>query len=193
MNARKEKASSCALVNAVPMPEWLRKAEEEQIGAILPDDEKKLEFTIRLAAENVRRGTGGPFAAAIFEKDSHRLVAAGINVVVPARQSWAHAEMTAFARAQNILGTHCLKGCILVTSCEPCAMCFGATPWSGVEKLVYGATREMAESVGFDEGSKVENWVAELRKRGIETVGPLLKELSLKPFALFQELSGKLY
>ena len=60
--------------------------------------------------------------------------------------------MTAFADAQNRLNRLALHGCMLVTSCEQCAMCSGATPWSGVEKMIYGATREMAEKVGFDEG-----------------------------------------
>ena len=52
--------------------------------------------------------------------------------------------MTAYSRAQYLKGTYELKGCILATSCEPCAMCYGATPWSGVEGMLYGATKEEA-------------------------------------------------
>ncbi|MBP5531426.1 MAG: nucleoside deaminase, partial [Lentisphaeria bacterium] len=84
-------------------------------------------------------------------------------------------------------------GCVLVTSCEPCAMCSGATPWSGVEKMIYGATREMAEKVGFDEGYKGERWREEFEKRGIQVVGPLLGEAAFAPFRLYVEKNGRIY
>lgn len=104
-----------------------------------------MRFVVGIAVENVRHETGGPFAAAIFDIKTDRLIALGVNSVVPSKQSWTHAEMTAFAHAQNKLNTGSLKGCMLVTSCEPCAMCSGATPWSGVERVIYGAPRDMAE------------------------------------------------
>ena len=148
---------------------------------------------VELAVENVRRGTGGPFAAAIFDIKTDRLVAFGVNVVVPSNQSWAHAEMTAFARAQNLQHSHSLKGCILVTCCEPCSMCSGATPWSGVEKMVYGAPRTMAEKVGFDEGYKGWFWLAAFKKRGIQVVGPLLGNEANAPFELYKRKNGEIY
>jgi tRNA(Arg) A34 adenosine deaminase TadA len=40
----------------------------------------------------------------------------------------------------------------LVTSCDPCAMCLGATLWSGVRDLECGALRDDAVRIGFDEG-----------------------------------------
>src|SRR3989304_5371368 len=56
----------------------------------------------------------------------------------------------------------------LVTSCEPCAMCFGAVPWSGASSMICGARKQDAEAAGFDEGDKPENWVAALERRGIK-------------------------
>ena len=101
--------------------------------------------------------------------------------------------MIAFARAQNRLGGNSLDGCILATSCEPCAMCCGAVPWSGVDKVIYGAGRSMAEQVGFDEGYKGRSWRKELEKRGIEVTGPRLGKSSFRPFALYREMSGRIY
>ena len=132
--------SGTTLVKSIPMPPWLEKVEAENIGRVIAGDKDKIRFVVELAEQNVRHETGGPFAAAIFESGTDRLIAVGVNVVVPAKQSWAHAEMTAFARAQNKLNNASLKGCVLASSCEPCAMCNGATLWSGVEKLIYGAT-----------------------------------------------------
>lgn len=180
------------LVNAIPAPQWLRELETEWLGRSLLGDEAQLRFVIRLAVENVSHGTGGPFGAAIFRCGSGELVAAGVNCVVPAAQSWAHAEMTAFARAQNRLGTHTLHDCVLVTSCEPCAMCYGATPWSGVQELVYAAPGDFARSIGFDEGDKPDDWQAALVRRGILVRGPLLTDEAAAPFSLYRH-RGMIY
>ena len=181
------------LVNAIPMPQWLAEREQTCLDQPVPGDEAKIRLVVELAVENVRRGTGGPFAAAIFDIKTDRLVAFGVNVVVPSNQSWAHAEMTAFARAQNLRKSHSLKGCMLVTSCEPCAMCSGATPWSGVEKMIYGAPRSMAEKVGFDEGYKGWLWSPAFKKRGIQVVGPLLGREANAPFELYKQNNGEIY
>ncbi|MBQ9337248.1 MAG: alpha/beta fold hydrolase [Lentisphaeria bacterium] len=188
-----EETKPSLLVNAIPMPQWLVEREKACQDRPLPGDEAKIRLVVELAVENVRRGTGGPFAAAIFDIETDRLVAFGVNVVVPSNQSWAHAEMTAFARAQNLRNSHSLKGCMLVTSCEPCAMCSGATPWSGVEKMVYGAPRTMAEKVGFDEGYKGWFWSPAFKKRGILVVGPLLGQEANAPFELYKQNNGEIY
>jgi tRNA(Arg) A34 adenosine deaminase TadA len=65
--------------------------------------------------------------------------------------------MVAFMVAQQRIGSFTLAGPgmpahELVTSCEPCAMCLGATLWSGVRRVVYGAAREDASRLAFEEG-----------------------------------------
>lgn len=181
------------LTPAILLPEWLKEIEQAYLGKQMTGDETKMLFAIELARENVKHQTGGPFGAAIFNIRTDELVAVGVNSVVPANQSWAHAEMTAFSHAQARLGTYDLKGYLLATSCEPCAMCFGATPWSGVEKLIYGAEGDAARKVGFDEGDKVTDWQNALEKRGICVVGPLLKEKANEPFELYHSMSGIVY
>ncbi len=137
-----------------------------------------MDLAIALARENVRRGSGGPFGAAVFERDTGRLVAVGVNVVVASGLSLAHAEMLALSFAQRASGRVDLgaRGSIaheLVTSSEPCAMCFGAIPWSGVRQLVCGARASDAEAIGFDEGPKPARWVDALERRGIAVVRDL--------------------
>ncbi len=181
------------LTPAINMPPWLEKMEKENLSVIMASDEEKMRFVIELACRNVEEKTGGPFAAAVFDLDTGKLTAAGVNSVVPAGQSWAHAEMTAYSRAQYKLGTLNLKNCMLATSCEPCAMCYGATPWSGVAALLYGAPGTEARAIGFDEGDKPENWEEALRQRGIKVSGPMLQMEAKKPFQLYQQLQGKIY
>jgi len=138
-------------------------------------------FVIELSRKNIANKTGGPFAAAVFNADNGRLIAAGVNMVTHLRLSIAHAEIIALSQAQAVLGGFDLGGegmpvCELVSSTEPCAMCFGAVPWSGVRSLVCGARDEDARSVGFDEGAKRPDWVAALEERGIAVYRDVLRD-----------------
>lgn len=141
----------------------------------------RMPFVIELARRNVVEQTGGPFGAAIFESVTGNLVAPGVNRVVPTAISFAHAETTAIGLANQRLGVFDLGGeglpaMELVASTEPCALCMGATVWSGVRKLVTGARDEDARSIGFDEGPKVADWQDALRSRGIEVVVDVMRE-----------------
>ena len=112
-------------------------------------------FVVDLARRNVEHGTGGPFAAGVFERDTGGLIAIGVNMVEPSQTAVAHAEMVAITLAGRAVGSFDLsvRGATeLVASTEPCAMCLGAVPWSGVRRLVCGATDADAREVGFDEG-----------------------------------------
>ena len=138
-------------------------------------------FVIEASRINVEQQTGGPFAAAIFERDSGKLVSLGINLVETEKLSILHAEMVAFAVAQAKLGTYDLgaeglPAHELVTSTEPCAMCFGAISWSGVRRVVTGARDPDARSIGFDEGPKMTDWQSALEQRGIEVVRDIQRE-----------------
>ena len=159
---------------AITLPSW--------VGEFLGTGERfrsspndRMGLVIALARKNVEHGSGGPFGAAVFETESGRLVAAGVNLVVAGGSSILHAEIVALMLAQQAIGTFDLgasgiPACELVTSAEPCAMCLGAIPWSGVRRLVCGARGEDVEAVGFDEGAKPSGWVGELQRRGIEVV-----------------------
>ncbi|MGB0909071.1 MAG: nucleoside deaminase [Nitrospirales bacterium] len=125
-----------------------------------------------LAHLNVKYRTGGPFAAGIFNSETNRLIAPGVNLVTTSQASIAHAEIVAITLAQQALHHHDLgaDGLApheLVTSTEPCAMCLGAIPWSGIKALTCGARDEDARAIGFDEGAKPHNWVEALEERGI--------------------------
>lgn len=135
-------------------------------------DETRAAFTVALSRENVERGTGGPFAAAVFDVACGMLIAPGVNLVVPTCCSAAHAEMVAISIAQQIMETHNLgasgfPALDLVTSTEPCAMCMGAIPWSGIRRLVCCARGEDAEAIGMDEGVKPADWPTAMATRGI--------------------------
>ena len=61
-----------------------------------------MDLAVRLAARNIEEG-GGPFGAAVFEIETGRLVAPGVNQVVPLGSSLAHAEAMAIMIAQQVV------------------------------------------------------------------------------------------
>lgn len=51
----------------------------------------------------------------------------------------AHAEMQTFTSAANYMGGKYLQECTLYVTIEPCIMCAGASFWTQLGRLVYGA------------------------------------------------------
>jgi tRNA(Arg) A34 adenosine deaminase TadA len=155
------------------IPPWV--ARELELSVPRTNDEAKMLLAVELAERNIAHG-GGPFGAAIFEAGSGAVLAVGANWVVAQRSSLLHAEIAAILFAQARVGTHTLGGgeYELFASSEPCAQCLGATAWSGVRRLVCGAPASEAEAIGFDEGPRRDDWVAQLEARGIRvTLGTL--------------------
>ena len=161
-------------------------------------DEEKMRLAISVARQNVLASTGGPFGAAVFESETGRLVSVGMNSVIRLNNSTLHAEMLAFMTAQARLGTYTLAGAgmpahELFTSCEPCAMCLGATLWSGVKRLVCGAAREDVESLKFDEGPVFHASYRYLEERGVQVVRSVLRQEARDVLNLYRDMSGPIY
>lgn len=178
------------------LPDWLlayaRSAEP------MTSHDASMDFVIEAARQNIQRQTGGPFAAAIFESASGALVSLGVNLVTTRNASILHAEMVAIALAQLKLQTYDmgrpdLPAHTLVTSTEPCAMCLGAIPWSGVRRVITGARDCDARAVGFDEGQKVADWRGGLRDRGIEVVTDVQREAARAVLEAYRDLGGSIY
>jgi tRNA(Arg) A34 adenosine deaminase TadA len=156
-----------------------------------------MRLVIGLARENVTTRTGGPFGAGVFERSSGRLVAGGVNLVLPMRNSVLHAEVVAImlaeARNQSFSLGRPGPEHELVTSCEPCAMCLGAIHWSGVTRLVTGATREDVESIGFSEGPVFPQSYRYLEERGLAVGREVLREEARAVLRLYAEMNGAIY
>ena len=161
-------------------------------------DEDRMRLAIAVARENVERETGGPFGAAIVERETGRVVAIGMNSVVRLNNSTLHAEIVAFMMAQQRVGSYTLnvpggQTHDIYTSCEPCAMCLGATLWSGVKRVVYGAAREDAARLDFEEGPVFEASYQYVEERGLAVVGPLLRDEARDVLELYRARRGKIY
>lgn len=180
----------------VDYPDWVESSVDW--GRCYASDSEKMRLAIGLSRENVERCGGGPFGAAIFAAGSGQLVAVGVNSVVRLNNCILHAETMAIMMAQARLGCYTLRAgpeqdYELFTSCEPCAMCLGAILWSGVRRLVCGASREDAAGLGFDEGPVFEASHAYLQARGIDIVYGLLRSEAREVFDRYRACQGVIY
>ena len=179
------------------LPAWAEFTVRRQKMPLVSSNDR-MHFVIRLAMENVEHCTGGPFGAAVFEAKTGTLVSIGVNIVVLANCSHSHAEMVALANAQKELenfdlGAPGLSEHELVTSCEPCAMCYGAIPWSGVRRVVCGARGEDAEAIGYDEGPKPKNWASALEARSILVFQDVCREEAVAVLQDYKKRGGIIY
>lgn len=103
------------------------------------NDEKFIDIAIELSKKAFY-----PYGA-IIVKDGQIIGRSDVNVPV-SKTAYSHAELRAIEDAMEHLGGHLCaeggKGCTIYSSCEPCAMCMGAILYTGIERLVYGATLE---------------------------------------------------
>ncbi len=177
------------------LPEWVR--EFVEWDRPYAGDDERMRLVVALSAENVRRRTGGPFAAAIFDPDG-RVVGVGVNLVERLGSAVAHAEVMAIMLAQRRVGSYTLRTPALpptqlFSSCAPCAMCLGAVLWSGVRRLVWGALRDDALAIGFEEGPVFPESIAYVQERGIEVVPGVLRAQARAVLEEYARTGGRIY
>lgn len=106
--------------------------------AINPDDffmdEALKEAQKALALDEV------PIGAVIVH--GGRIIGRGHNLTEQLNDVTAHAEMQAFTAAASYIGGKYLKDCTLYVTIEPCVMCAGASYWTQISRIVYGARDE---------------------------------------------------
>ena len=180
------------------IPDWVTR-ELSHYPEFLLTHEERMRMIIHFSKLNFEYGTGGPFAAGVFEQNTGKLISVGVNIVVPSNCSSAHAEIMALSIAQKKLETFDLGGLgmsshELIVNWRPCAMCYGAALWSGVRSLVIaGSGKELEKITGFDEGPIHPDWKEELKKRKINVIDNILREEACKVFHTFTESNGFVY
>lgn len=107
----------------------------EEDLAIVPDDffmiEALKEAKQALDLDEV------PIGAVVVHKG--RIIGRGHNLTETLNDVTAHAEMQAFTAAANYTGGKYLKDCTLYVTMEPCVMCAGASYWTQISRIVWGA------------------------------------------------------
>ncbi|WP_343530666.1 nucleoside deaminase [Pedobacter sp.] len=101
------------------------------------------EHFMRLALNEAKKAYDAqeiPIGAIIVCKG--KVIGRGYNLTEQLNDVTAHAEMQAFTAAAQTLGGKYLKDCTLYVTIEPCVMCAGASYWTQISRIVYGAKEE---------------------------------------------------
>lgn len=182
------------------LPAWVHDAVDA--SRRYDSDDDKVALAIDLSRRNVEARSGGPFGAAVFGPDD-RIVAVGVNRVLPHSCSVAHAETMAYMLAQQRTQRARLNRdaddmpvgpYVLATSSQPCCQCYGATVWAGIDRLLIGARAEDVEALTpFDEGPLPADWAGELERRGIAVVRDIQRNAAREVLRAYGESEGGKY
>lgn len=182
------------------LPAWVHDAVDT--ARAYATDADKVALAIDLSRRNVEHASGGPFGAAVFGPDD-RIVAVGVNRVLPHSCSVAHAEMMAYMLAQQRTQRARLNRdaddaptgpIVLATSSQPCCQCYGATIWAGIDRLLIGARAEDVMALTeFDEGPLPADWIGELEKRGITVTRDVEREAACDALRAYSAGGGSRY
>jgi len=148
-----------------------------------------MERAIALSLENVRTGSGGPFAALVVRNGS--VIAHGTNQVTATLDPTAHAEVVAIRKACQAIGNFQLSDCELYTTCEPCPMCMGAIYWAHLEKVYFANTREDAARIGFDDSLIYDQLALPVESRNIPMI-QIMHEQALMAFHEWEKSPNKI-
>lgn len=89
-----------------------------------------------LARESLARRDAAIGAVIVHDGE---IVARGCNAVDSQCNDSLHAEFAAIQSIPAFLYAH-KRRCTIYTTLEPCAMCLGAIVYSGIDRIVYGAS-----------------------------------------------------
>lgn len=107
-----------------------------------------MELAIKRARETMSQNLGGPFGAAVIDRDG-TILSITSNSVLGDHDPTAHAEVNAIREACKVKGSHDLTGCVIYATGYPCPMCLSAIIWANIKTVYYGCTPADAEEIGF--------------------------------------------
>ena len=123
------------------------------------DFENLMNIAINEAKVSLREGNSG-FGAVIVKEG--RIIVQTHDTDRTAGDPTAHAEMKAIRAASAKMGKN-LKGCILVSTHEPCPMCSTAAFWGNIDEIAFGYSIKEALKKGRN---RIDLTPQEIFKRG---------------------------
>ena len=144
------------------------------------------EIYMRMAIEKAKEGMkyGQPPIGACIVRQG-KVISCAHNKVFINMDVTAHAEVQAIREACDKLDTINLSDCTLYSTSEPCSMCFMASHWARISRIVFGARSDDSKKLRFEEiqcdslqnqsflGSNIELVGDVLRAEVLETLKPI--------------------
>lgn len=141
------------------------------------DDKKFIDIAIELSQKSMY-----PYGAIIVKNGE--FIGRSDAAVPVSKTGFSHAELRAIENAMEHIGGHLCaeggKGCTIYSSCEPCAMCMGAILYTGIERLVYGATLEDSKECVNEIIAKAEDVADVCKNRKIQIIKELHRDKAVE-------------
>jgi guanine deaminase len=161
---------------------------------IIYGGENKIMDIMKLAIDEARKtmneNKGGPFGAAITDKEGN-IISVASNLVLESHDPTAHAEIMAIRNASQKLKTHDLSGCILYATGYPCPMCLSAIIWANINEVYYATDLKDAENIGFRD-DYIYNYIKG-ENNEILTLKQMDREKAIKLFEEYEEKNKTIY
>lgn len=141
--------------------------------------------TVLFSEAHVSEG-GIPFTALVIDQQGE-ILGRGVNRVQKECDPTAHAEVDAIRDACRRQRRPYLRGATLIASGEPCAMCYMAAVYAGVDDIYFAADRDEAAAHGFDYRGGYSLFRADPVQWGAPRAKKLLVDGNLRPFEIFRE------
>jgi guanine deaminase len=149
-----------------------------------------IEQAVDLALANADKGQL-PFGALVVRDGA--VLATGVNTALRDHDPTAHGEVAAVRNACAALGVLHLAGAVVVSSCEPCAICHAVCSSAGVAKIVYAAPKEYVPDLGYpapDLGTLPVRMQAALRSLAPEQLEYVPSARAAEPFTRYLSRRG---
>ena len=166
---------------------------DAQTPVLSDRDRGHLKRAIALSEEAFEAGDR-PFGAVLVAADGTVLSEAWCSIWSVGDPT-VHAELYAIRKASQLRPAPDLSTATMYASSEPCPMCASAIYWSGIPRLVFGASqarfaalREAQSDGGGGSGGGLKLACREVFARGgreIEVLGPVLEDEAMEVHARF--------
>jgi tRNA(Arg) A34 adenosine deaminase TadA len=110
-------------------------------------DRKYLKNAIELSKKSITNGGFPVGALVVLDK---KIISTGLSNGKQLKDATSHAEIVAIREASKILDRRDLKGAVIYSSLEPCLMCFSASYWAGISKIVYACSKNKVSKQHYE-------------------------------------------
>jgi guanine deaminase len=149
-----------------------------------------MNLAIEEARKTMNENKGGPFGAAIIDKQGN-VISVASNLVLESHDPTAHAEIEAIRKASKKLKKHDLSDCILYATGYPCPMCLSAIIWANIKEVYYATDLKDAENIGFRD-DYIYNYIKGENKE-ILKLNQIDRENAIKLFEEYKEKNKEIY
>jgi len=148
-------------------------------------DSYYLKIAIAISRQSVEEGNFPVGAIVVLDEE---IIGRGKSNGKNNIDATAHAEINAIRDAEMKIGTRDIKNSIVYSSMEPCLMCFSASYWAKVKKIVFAVRKDILPKVHY-EGLHNLNLINEKNNRKIEIVH--IQELEEKALEVIKDWEKK--